>query len=63
MNGSYPNFEHTAEKLKKFLRAKGTFTILLTDKTIIHHHPKDSEDFQKWLAENEIEDLRNTQRK
>ncbi|HEY0668475.1 MAG TPA: hypothetical protein VGD22_09890 [Sphingobacteriaceae bacterium] len=54
----YVDFEQPADRLCKFHSSGDLFTILLKDGTIIHHTPKDTALFKKWLLEHKIVDIR-----
>lgn len=55
---SYPGFEYPASELAKYIRAGDIFTILLKDSSIIHHVIKDHELFEKWLLDNNIQNIK-----
>ena len=54
----YPDFEHSAKSLKKFIAAAGIFTIMLHDGRVVNHMPADPASFKNWLSENEVMDMR-----
>jgi hypothetical protein len=60
MNTNYffPGFDHCVVQLKKYIQAYKVFTILLTDGRIVHYQPQNVTDFQNWLLQHGIEDLR-----
>jgi hypothetical protein len=59
-NYFFPEFEYCIVQLKKYIHACTVFTILLTDGRIVHHQPSNVTDFQDWLLQHGIENLRET---
>lgn len=62
LKNRYPNFEYLAEEVKKYLSTSGFFTIMLKNGKIIHHFPEDMNNFQTWLEQNEVVDIRSEER-
>ncbi|WP_223706996.1 hypothetical protein [Niabella beijingensis] len=57
-NEEFPGFDHTAEKINKYVEALGIFTILLKNGAIVHHNPNDVEGFRNWLKQKSIPNIR-----
>ena len=57
-SATYPEFNHKAKDLTKYIEAAGTFSLLLKNGNIVHYKPINSEDFRKWLTAHKIPNLR-----
>jgi len=55
---TYPEFEYSANQLRKFIAVHDFFTIMLNDGRIIHFTAQDASSFRHWLLLNKIEDIR-----
>ena len=58
INAAYPEFQHEAHELNRYIEASGIFSILLKCGDIIHHRPMHVEDFRNWLSSHDIVNLR-----
>jgi len=58
----YPDFAHSCDDIIKYLKAAGIFTMKLKNGEIIHHMPKDDDDFECWLRKHNIPDMRASSR-
>ena len=56
--GHFAGFEYPVTELAKYIRAGDIFTILLKGSSIIHHTPKEYELFEKWLLDNDIQNIK-----
>lgn len=54
----FSGFEYHSTEIIKFLQTYSTFTLMLTNGSIIHHQPEHALDFQRWLNHHQIEDIR-----
>lgn len=54
----FPDFEYDINLLSKFLASSAVITIMLKDKTIVHHTPKDKNAFIQWLTDHKIENIK-----
>ncbi len=48
------DFPYMVEELSAFAVTFGTFIISLKNGQIVHHDPKDEENFRQWLIENNV---------
>ncbi len=55
---NYPGFKYPHNLLDKYIEAAGLFTIMLTDKSIIHFKPEDIASFRTWLKTHNILDIK-----
>jgi len=58
----YPDFAHSYDKIVKYLKAAGIFTMKLKCGTIIHHMPEDAQAFECWLQQHQIPNMRTSKR-
>lgn len=58
ISAAYPEFEHEAHELTRYIEASGLFSILLKCGNIIHHTPAHADDFRDWLTSHNIINLR-----
>ncbi len=58
ITATYPNFEHEANNLTKYIEGAGTFSILLKNGSIVHFKPISAENFRIWLKQNDIPIMR-----
>ena len=54
----FPEFTYPASELAKYIRAGEIITILLKDNSIIHHATKEYELFERWLLDNNIQNIK-----
>ena len=54
----FPGFDYPVTELAKYIRAGEIFTILLKEGSIIHPTFKDYEPFEKWLLDNNIQNIK-----
>ncbi|RCH54683.1 hypothetical protein DJ568_12755 [Mucilaginibacter hurinus] len=54
----FPDFDHEADELSKYIAAVGMVTIMLKDGSIIHYTPKNIQAFLKWLADNKVKNIK-----
>lgn len=54
----YPGFDYPANQVFKFLAALDFFTIMLKNGEIVHYSASDVNAFRKWLADNNVPDIR-----
>ena len=57
INALYTGFTYLAGELSAFTCSLDTFLILLNDGGVIRHQPDNPPRFRKWLIENNIRDL------
>ena len=58
MTTYYLDFKYPADELEKYISAAGFFTIMLRNSDIVHYEPVDATDFEAWLDENGVTDIR-----
>lgn len=61
INAAYPDFEHEAKELNRYIEASGLFSILLKCGTIVHYTPVHADDFRNWLTSHDIVNLRDNE--
>ena len=54
----YPGFDYPVNQVFKFLAALDFFTIMLKNGEIVHYTASDVNAFRKWLADNNVPDIR-----
>lgn len=57
----FPGFDYPVTELAKYIRAGEIFTILLKDGPIIHTNFKEYEPFEKWLLDNNIQNIKSNE--
>ena len=57
-SNKFPEFDHDASQLSKFIATVDMVTIMLKNGSIIHYSPKDMAAFIKWLLDNNIYDIK-----
>lgn len=53
-SATYPDFEHDAYSIKKYIEAIGLFSILLKCGKIVHYTPACADSFRSWLSSHDI---------
>jgi hypothetical protein len=61
-NPTYPNFDHSASEIKKYIEASSIFSILLTNGEIVHHTPVQVDEFREWLTSHKVTKIRKEDR-
>ena len=54
----FPGFDYPASDLLKFIAAAEFFTIMLKNGEIVHFATADPTEFQDWLLQNNVKDIR-----